>query len=102
MLGWLGGSAWLWQFYTPRAGAMFYNVRQWVGVLAGPIVLPALAMMSIALRLKVVAFSTRDLTAWTRTALLNYERRRQSAAGQRGVQHAAQVTARSSSTQPTE
>jgi predicted acylesterase/phospholipase RssA len=102
MLGWLGGSAWLWQFYTPRAGAMFYNVRQWVGVLAGPIVLPALAMMSIALRLKVVAFSTRDLTAWTRTALLNYERRRQSAAGQRGVQHAAQVTSRSSSTQPTE
>lgn len=81
VLAWLAGSAWLWwQFYTPRAGALFHNVRQWVGVLVGPIVLPALAMLSIALRLKAVAFSTRDLTAWTRTALLNHERRRQTAA----------------------
>jgi hypothetical protein len=100
VLGWLAGSACLWRLYTPRAGAMLYNVRQWVGVLAGPVVLPALAMMSIALRLKVVAFSTRDLTAWTRTALLNYERRRQRAAAQRAL-HAAEQTSAPSGTQPT-
>jgi hypothetical protein len=49
-------------------------------VLAGPILLPALATVSIALRLKVAAFSNRDLTAWARTALLRHERRRQLAA----------------------
>lgn len=92
-LGWAGGALWLWHFYAPRAGAVFYNMRQWLGVLAGPIVLPALATMSIALRLKVVAFSTRDLTAWTRSALLNYERRRQ-----REAQRAAQVGTMPSST----
>ncbi|RQP26464.1 patatin-like phospholipase family protein [Piscinibacter terrae] len=85
ILGWAGCSAWLWQFHTPRAGAMFYNVRQWVGILAGPVVLPALVVMSIALRVKAVAFSTRDLTAWTRTALLNYERRRQATVDLRGT-----------------
>ena len=102
VLGWLGGAAWLWLFYTPRAGAMFYNMRQWVGVLAGPIVLPALVMMSIALRLKVLAFSTRDLTAWTRTALLNHERRRQFAAAKRSAAHSAKPTPRAIDTQPTE
>lgn len=104
-LGWAAGAAWLWwQFYTPRPGALFYNMRQWLGVLAGPVVLPALATMSIALRLKVVAFSSRDLTAWARTALLRYERRRQLAAGRReALQPApAPATARSSSEQPTE
>lgn len=85
VLGWLGCSAWLWQFHTPRPGAMFYNVRQWVGILCGPVVLPGLVLMSIALRLKAIAFSTRDLTAWTRAALLRYERRRQSAASLRGA-----------------
>jgi predicted acylesterase/phospholipase RssA len=100
ILGWAGGAAWLWQYYAPRAGAMFYNVRQWFGILAGPVVLPALVMMSIALRLKVVAFSTRDLTAWTRTVLLNYERRRQAAAQLRGTPQSAEVTARSSGTRP--
>ncbi len=75
-LAWVGGAAWLWQYYTPRQDAMFYNMRQWFGVLAGPIVLPALVLLSITLRLKVVAFSTRDLTAWARTALTKYQRRR--------------------------
>lgn len=75
-LAWVGGAAWLWQFYTPRQGAMFNNMRQWFGVLAGPIVLPALVLLSITLRLKVIAFSTRDLTAWARTALTKYQRRR--------------------------
>ncbi|MBT9524290.1 MAG: hypothetical protein IV105_03455, partial [Rhizobacter sp.] len=46
------------------------------GVLAGPIVLPVLVLLSITLRLKVIAFSTRDLTAWARTALTKYQRRR--------------------------
>jgi hypothetical protein len=101
-LGWAGGAAWLWQFYAPRAGALFYNMRQWIGVLAGPVVLPALAAMSIALRLKVMAFSNRDLTAWTRTALLGYERRRRLAAQQREAQRAAQLATRQSSEQPTE
>lgn len=82
-LGWAGGAAWLWQFYTPRAGALFHNMRQWMGVLAGPIVLPALVTMSIALRLKVVAFSTRDLTAWTRTTLQQHQLRRELAAAER-------------------
>lgn len=102
MLGWAGSAVWLWQFYTPRAGAMFYNVRQWVGILAGPIVMPALVMMSIALRVKVIAFSTRDLTAWTRTALLNYERRRQSGNRPHGLATPAEVVSRPSSTQLTE
>jgi predicted acylesterase/phospholipase RssA len=93
VLGWLGGAAWLWQFYTPRAGALFHNMRQWLGVLAGPIVLPALVTLSIALRLKIVAFSNRDLTAWTRSALLGYERRRQLAALQRQAQREAQLEA---------
>ncbi|MBC7955826.1 MAG: hypothetical protein H7Y33_08155, partial [Cytophagales bacterium] len=75
-LAWLGGAAWLWQFYAPRRGAMFYNMRQWVGVLAGPVVLPALVVLSLTVRLKVIAFSTRDLTAWARTALTQYQRRR--------------------------
>lgn len=77
-LAWLGGALWLWQFHVPRRGAMFYNMRQWIGVLAGPVVLPALVLMSITLRLKVIAFSTRDLTAWARTALTKYQRRRAS------------------------
>jgi predicted acylesterase/phospholipase RssA len=99
ILGWLGGSAWLWLlFYAPRAGAIFYNVRQWVGVLAGPIVLSAVVMMSIAMRLKVVAFSTRDLTAWTRKALLNYERRRRSASAQRTSAHSAEPSSWAPST----
>jgi predicted acylesterase/phospholipase RssA len=98
VLGWLGGAFWLWHFHAPRAGALFYNMRQWLGVLAGPVVLPALVAMSIALRLKVLAFSNRDLTAWTRTALLRYERRRQLAASQR----AAQLAARTPSEQPVE
>lgn len=101
MLGWLGGAAWLWQFYTPRAGALFYNMRQWLGVLAGPVVLPALVTLSIALRLKIVAFSNRDLTAWTRSALLGYERRRQLAASRRQAQQAVQA-APPSSKQPAE
>lgn len=82
--GWLGGAVWLWQFHAPRAGALFYNMRQWFGVLAGPVLLPALATVSIALRLKVVAFSNRNLTAWARTALLRHERRRQLAASRAG------------------
>lgn len=101
-LGWLGGAAWLWQFHTPRAGALFYNMRQWLGVLAGPVVVPALVMMSIALRLKVVAFSTRDLTAWTRTALLRYERRRELAASQREALRPAAAASRAPSEQATE
>ena len=60
-------------------------------LLAGPIVLPAVVTMSIALRLKVLAFSNRDLTAWARSALLRYERRRQVAALQREAQRAAQA-----------
>ena len=75
-LAWLGGALWLWQFHAPRRGAMFYNMRQWIGVLAGPIVLPVVVLLSITLRLKVIAFSTRDLTAWARTALTKYQRRR--------------------------
>ncbi|MBL0728859.1 patatin-like phospholipase family protein [Piscinibacter sp. HJYY11] len=94
VLGWAAGAAWLyWQFYTPRAGALFHNMRQWFGVLTGPLVLPALVTLSIALRLKVVAFSNRDLTAWARSALLRYERRRQMAALQREAQRAAQAAA---------
>ena len=81
--GWMGGAAWLWQFHSPRAGALFHNMRQWLGVLAGPVLLPGVLTISIALRLKVVAFSTRDLTSWTRAALLRYERRRQLAASRR-------------------
>lgn len=100
ILGWLLGVGWLWQFYTPRRGALFYNMRQWLGVLAGPIALPAIATMSIALRLKVVAFSNRDLTAWARTTLLRYERRRQLAASQREAQRVAQAAAQPSSGQP--
>ncbi|MBX3619865.1 MAG: patatin-like phospholipase family protein [Rhizobacter sp.] len=92
-LGWLGGAAWLWHFRTPRAGALIFNMRQWLGVLAGPVVLPAVVTMSIALRLKVLAFSNRDLTAWTRSALLHYERRRQLAAQQREAQRVAQARA---------
>ncbi len=99
-LGWLCGAAWLWQFHAPRAGALFYNMRQWLGVLAGPIALPAVATMSIALRLKVVAFSNRELTAWTRTALLGYERRRQLAAKQREAQRAMQATPEQAATEP--
>ncbi len=76
VLGWIAGAAWLWQFYAPRRGAMFYNMRQWIGVLAGPALLPALVLMSVTLRLELVAFSTRDLTAWARTALTKYQRRR--------------------------
>lgn len=115
VLGWAAGAGWLyWQYYTPRAGALFYNMRQWFGVLTGPLVLPAIATMSIALRLKVLAFSNRDLTAWARSALLRYERRRQLAALQRQAQREAQresqlpsrpsveVPARSSTGQPTE
>jgi predicted acylesterase/phospholipase RssA len=105
-LGWLAGAGWLWQFYTPRPGALFYNMRQWLGVLAGPIVLPAMATMSIALRLKVIAFSNRDLTAWARTTLLRYERRRQLAASQRAAQReaqrVAQAAAPASNEQPAE
>jgi hypothetical protein len=76
-------------------------MRQWLGVLAGPVVLPALVTLSIALRLKIVAFSNRDLTAWTRSALLGYERRRQLAASRRQAQQAVQATPPSSK-QPTE
>lgn len=93
-LGWIGGGVWLWQYYTPRAGALFHNMRQWMGVIAGPIVLPAIVTMSIALRLKVLAFSNRDLTAWARSALLRYERRRQRAALEREAQRAAQAAAK--------
>jgi predicted acylesterase/phospholipase RssA len=91
LLGWAGGALWLWQFHAPRAGALFYNMRQWVGVLAGPVLLPALATVSIALRLKVAAFSNRNLTAWTRAALLRYERSRQLAASRREAQRAARA-----------
>jgi hypothetical protein len=101
-LAWAGGAAWLWhQFYTPRAGALFHNMRQWAGVLAGPVVLPALAMLSIALRLKVVAFSNRDLTAWARSALLGYERKRQLAAQRRQALRAAQAHAAAERKEPT-
>jgi predicted acylesterase/phospholipase RssA len=100
ILGWLLGAGWLWQFYAPRPGALFYNMRQWLGVLAGPIVLPAIATMSIALRLKVVAFSNRDLTAWARTTLLRYERRRELAARQREAQRVAQAAQVAAQPQP--
>jgi predicted acylesterase/phospholipase RssA len=93
VLGWAAGAAWLWQYYSPRAGALFYNMRQWLGVLAGPIVLPAIVTMSVALRVKVVAFSNRDLTAWARSTLLHYERRRQLAAIQRKAQRAEKAEA---------
>ncbi len=93
-LGWMAGSAWLWwQFHSPRAGALIYNMRQWFGVIAGPIVLPALISLSIALRLRVMTFSTRDLTAWTRAALLRYERRRQLAAMKKSLEQAAAARA---------
>lgn len=90
-LGWAAGAAWLYQFQVPRRGALFYNMRQWLGVLAGPVAMPALITMSIALRLKVAAFSNRDLTAWTRSALLRYERRRQLNAARREALRAAQA-----------
>lgn len=85
VLCWIAGGAWLYQFHAPRAGALIYNMRQWIGVIAGPVLLPAIVAMSVALRLRVLAFSTRDLTAWTRAALVRYERRRQMAAMQREV-----------------
>lgn len=99
-LAWLGGAAWLYQYQLPRPGALFFNMRQWLGVLAGPIVLPAIVTMSIALRLKVIAFSNRDLTAWTRSALLHYERRRALAASQRAARAPANVAAQPAPAEP--
>lgn len=79
-LAWMAGVVWLWPLRTARRDAMFYNVRQWSGILLGPVLLPALIVLSAVLRIKVLAFSTRDLTAWTRNALA---RRRRAVRGQR-------------------